>query len=104
MFAVIKTGGKQYIASPGEKLKIEKIDAREGEGFVFDKVLLMADDGNVEIGTPTVSGAKVEATVLKQGRTRKIIVGHYHNKTRHRKKAGHRQPFTEIEIKRIVRE
>lgn len=101
MLAVIKTGGKQYIVSPGQKVKIEKISAQEGDNFAFDEVLLAADEEKVEIGTPLLKNAKVEAKVLKQGRADKLFVFHYHNKTRHRKKAGHRQPFTEVEIEKI---
>ena len=98
--AVIKTGGKQYIVKEGEKLKVEKIIAKEGDKINFDRVLLVADE-SVKIGAPIVDGAKVTAKVLKQGRTRKIVVFHYHSKTRHRKKAGHRQHFTEVEILKI---
>lgn len=101
MFAVIKTGGKQYLVTSGQKLKIEKINASEGDNFTFEKVLLTSNGQNLQIGTPVVADAKVEARVLKQGRTRKIIVFKYHNKTRYRKKQGHRQHFTEVEIKKI---
>ncbi|KKR70286.1 MAG: 50S ribosomal protein L21 [Candidatus Roizmanbacteria bacterium GW2011_GWB1_40_7] len=98
--AVIKTGGKQYIVKEGDRLKVEKINAPEGDNFDFDKVLLIADK-EVNIGTPFVEGAKVTAKVSKQGRTRKIVVFHYHSKTRYKKKAGHRQHFTEVEILKI---
>ena len=97
-FAVIETGGKQYKVSAGQKLKIEKIEAKEGDKFVFDKVLLVGDGENAEIGAPYVSGAKVEAKVLRQARDKKKIVFKYHSKTRYRKKKGHRQEFTELEI------
>lgn len=100
--AVIKTGGKQYIVSPEQKLKVEKLDAQEGDNFVFDSVFLVADGEKIEIGTPTVKSAKVEAKVLKQGRAPKVTILKYHSKTRYRKKIGHRQPFTEIEIKSIL--
>lgn len=99
--AVIKTGGKQYIVREGDKLKIEKIGAKEGDSFDFDKVLLVAGDKETRIGVPLVDGVKVSANVLKQGRGKKIIVFHYHSKTRYRKKAGHRQHFTEIKIEKI---
>ncbi|MBI2640930.1 MAG: 50S ribosomal protein L21 [Candidatus Sungbacteria bacterium] len=102
MFAVIKTGGKQYLVSPGQKLKVEKLDAKEGGKIIFGEVLLVADDKKTEIGTPLVKGAKVEAKVLRQGRDKKIIVFKYHAKTRYRKKKGHRQAFTEVEIMKIV--
>jgi len=100
--AVIKTGGKQYIVSPGKKLKIEKLDAPEGGKVVFDQVLLVGDGDNVEIGKPLVLNVKVEGKVLTQGRARKVIVFKYHRKTRYRKKKGHRQHFTEIEITKIT--
>ena len=95
--AVIKTGGKQYVIRGGDKLKLEKIIAKEGDSVEFDEVLL-AVDKEVKIGAPLVEGAKVSARVLKQGRSKKIIVFHYHSKNRYKKKAGHRQRFTEVEI------
>ncbi len=97
-FFIIETGGKQYKVLPGQKLKIEKLEAEAGESVVFDKVLLVADGENVQIGTPYVEGAKIEAKILKQGRDKKKIVFKYHSKTRYRKKKGHRQSFTEVEI------
>lgn len=101
MFAVIKTGGKQYLVAPGQKLKVEKLDAPESGAVVFDKVLLIADGEKTEIGTPFVDSAKVEARVIKNARARKVIVFRYHSKTRYRKKKGHRQHFTEVEIGKI---
>ena len=98
--AVIKTGGKQYLIKEGDRLKIEKINAEEGDNFDFDKVLLVSDK-EVNIGAPLVEGVKVSAKVLKQGRSRKIVVFHYHSKTRYKKKAGHRQHFTEVKIEKI---
>ena len=100
-FAVIETGGKQYKVSAGDKIKIEKIPAKEGEAVNFDKVLLKADGEKVEVGAPYLKGAKVEATVLRQGRAKKKIVFRYHSKTRYRKKKGHRQHFTEVKIESI---
>jgi large subunit ribosomal protein L21 len=97
-FAVIETGGKQYKVSPGRKLKIEKIEGELGANLNFDKVLLLAENENVKIGAPYIEGAKVEAKILKQGREKKKIVFKYHSKTRYRKKKGHRQPFTEVQI------
>lgn len=99
--AVIKTGGKQYLVKPGMKLKVEKLNVQEGDAFVFDQVLLVADDGRVEIGAPIAPNARVDAKVLKQGRAKKVIVFRYHSKTRYRKKKGHRQPYTEVEIRDI---
>jgi len=101
MFAVIQTGGKQYRVSVGEKLKIEKLETVVDGKVVFDKVLLVVDGDTVNIGAPEVAGAKVEGKVLVQGRAKKIIVFKYHSKTRRRKKNGHRQPFTEVEITKI---
>lgn len=100
-FAIIETGGKQYKISPNQKLKIEKVNAKEGDSFVFDKVLLVADGNNVEMGAPYIEGAEVKAKILKQGRDKKKIVFRYHSKTRYRKKKGHRQHFTETQIGKI---
>lgn len=101
MFAVIETGGKQYRVSPGKKIKVEKLDAEEGKNFTFDKVLLINDGKDINIGYPYIDKAKVEAKVLRNGRDKKKIVFRYHSKTRYRKKKGHRQPFTEVEITKI---
>src|SRR3989344_726875 len=101
MFAIIETGGKQYKVAPGQKIKVEKLEAKDGESLVFDKVLMVADGESVKIGKPLVDGAKVEAKLVKQGRTKKVIVFKYHSKTRYRKKKGHRQDFTEVEVTAI---
>lgn len=98
--AVIKTGGKQYLVKEGDKVKFEKLNANEGDVVNFDNVLLVAGK-EVNIGAPLVDGVKVVAKVLKQGRGKKVIIFHYHSKTRYKKKAGHRQPFTEVEILEI---
>jgi large subunit ribosomal protein L21 len=103
MLAVIKTGGKQYLVSPGEKIKIEKIKKNVGEEVVFDQVLLIEKKDKVEIGTPFIKGAKVKGKVVKQGKGEKIIVFKYRPKKRYRKKQGHRQSFTEVEITKIER-
>ncbi len=100
-FAIIETGGKQYKVSAGTKLKIEKLEGAADASVVFDKVLLTAEGENVTVGKPYVAGAKVEAKILTQGRHDKVIVFKYHSKTRYRKKKGHRQDFTEIEVTRI---
>ena len=100
MFAIIETGGKQYKVSVGDKLKIEKIDT-SGESVSFEKVLLVSDGEKTTVGKPTVKGATVTGKVLDQGRARKVIVFKFHSKTRYRKKKGHRQEFTEIEISSI---
>lgn len=99
--AVIRTGGKQYIVTPGQKIKVEKINKKEGEEVVFDEVLLVEKSKKIEIGTPKVSGVTVTGKVVSQGKAKKVIVFKYKAKTRYKKKKGHRQPFTEIEIIKI---
>ncbi len=101
MIAIIKTGGKQYLVKPGDKIKIEKIKIAEGKEVAFKNVLLLEKDKSLEIGTPFVKDAKVVAKVLSQGKGKKIIVFKYKPKTRYKKKAGHRQLYTEIEIIKI---
>lgn len=101
MFTIIQTGGKQYKVSSGQKLKIEKLNANAGESVVFDKVLLVADKEDVKIGAPYIKGVKVEGKVLQQARDKKKIVFKYHSKTRYRKKKGHRQNYTEVQIESI---
>lgn len=107
MLAVIKTGGKQYLVKPGDKIKVEKLDPEKNPAdsngqskkeVVFDEVLLLEKNGKVEIGKPFVKDVKVEANILEQGRGEKIIVFKYKPKKRESRKIGHRQPYTEIEI------
>jgi len=98
MIAIIKTGGKQYIVKPGDKLKIEKLEEKEGAEIKFSDVLLVADDKKSEIGAPLVKGAEVTAKVLKQDKAEKVIIFKYKAKKRYSRKIGHRQPYTEIEI------
>ena len=100
-FAVIQTGGKQYIVKPQDKLKVEKLFGKEGENFAFDEVLLVADGDKLEVGKPTLSGKKVEAKILRQARAKKVLVMKYKHKTRYRRKAGHRQQYTEVEITKV---
>ncbi len=101
MLAVIATGGKQYLVKTNDLIKIEKIEAKEGDKIVFDKVLLTAnDDGSdVKIGQPYLDGISIEAEVVKQGRGKKIRVVKYKNKVRYRRVIGHRQHFTQVKIK-----
>ena len=99
-YVVIKHGGKQYLVKEGNKIRVEKINAPEGEEILFDEVLLISGK-DVKIGTPFLEDVKVSAKVLKNGRAKKIIIFHYHSKTRYKKKGGHRQPFSEVEIKEI---
>ena len=100
MFAIIATGGKQYRVSEGDVIYIEKIDAQVDSTVSFD-VLLMGNDGDVKIGTPVVEGVKVEGKVVGQIRGEKIVVYKYKSKKNYRRKQGHRQPYTKVEITKI---
>jgi len=101
MFAVIRTGGKQYLVSPGDKIKIEKLKKEEGKEITFTDILLLEKSNKLEIGNPKVKGAKVIGKILKQDKAKKIIILKYKPKSRYKKKTGHRQPFTEVEILKI---
>ncbi|MDP3785027.1 MAG: 50S ribosomal protein L21 [bacterium] len=101
-FAVIKTGGKQYLVKPNQKLRIEKIPKPAKGEVNFDEILALGEEGKIEIGTPFLKSAKVKAEWLSEGKGDKVIVARYHSKTRYRKLKGHRQPFTEVLIKEIV--
>ncbi len=102
MLAVIKTGGKQYIVTPGQKIKIEKLDIKEGKDITFSNVLLLEKNKKIEIGNPKVKGVKVVGKVLRQGKAKKVIIFKYKAKKRYKVKKGHRQPFTEVEIIKIA--
>ena len=97
-FSIIETGGKQYRVSSGQKIKIEKVPGEKDGSVIFDKVLLLVNGEETSIGVPYVAGAKVEGRIVRQARDKKKIIFRYHSKTRYRKKKGHRQPFTEVEI------
>ena len=101
MYAVIVTGGKQYKVSEGDTLFIEKLTAEEGDAVTFDQVLMVGDGDKVTVGAPAVDGATVEAKVLKNGKAKKIYVFKMKRKKNYRRKKGHRQPFTKIEITKI---
>lgn len=101
MYAIIKTGGKQYRVSEGETLQVEKLDAEVGAEVVFEDVLTVVNDADVKIGQPVVEGAKVTAKVVEQGKGEKILVFKYKAKSNYRKRQGHRQPFTKVEISKI---
>jgi len=101
MYAVIETGGKQYKVQEGDKLFIEKLEVEAGETIDFDNVLLVSKDGELAIGSPYVESAKVKASVLENGKGPKVIVFKYKNKEGYRKKRGHRQPYTKIQIETI---
>lgn len=100
MYAIIETGGKQYVVEAGDKIKIEKLDVKEGDKVTFDKVLFVSGD-EPKVGAPFVDGAKVEAKVLAQGKAKKVVVYKYKSKKNERKKNGHRQPYTLVEISGI---
>ena len=100
MYAIIATGGKQYRVSEGDVLYIEKIDAEVDSTVSFD-ALLVENEGDVKVGTPVVEGVKVEGKVVAQGRGEKIIVFKYKAKKNYRRKQGHRQPYTKVEITKI---
>ena len=104
MLAIIKTGGKQYIVSPGQKIKIEKLAKKEGSEVDFNEVLLVEKNKKLEIGDPFVKGAKVTGKILREGKAKKVIVFKYKPKTRYKVKRGHRQSFTEVEILKITGE
>jgi large subunit ribosomal protein L21 len=102
VYAVIETGGKQYRVQEGDVVFVEKLDANEGDVVNFDKVLVLSDEGNINAGKPYVEGVKVEGTVMKQGKAKKIVVFKYKAKKNYRKKQGHRQPFTKVKIEKII--
>ena len=101
MYAIIKTGGKQYRVSEGDIIKVEKLSAEEEEKVCFDEVLMIGGNAEVKTGTPIIEGASVEGTVLRNGRGKKIIVFKFKSKKNYRKKQGHRQPYTQIKIDKI---
>ena len=100
MYAIIATGGKQYKVSEGDIIKVEKLGVAEGETYTFDQVLAVSD-GSLKIGTPTVAGATVTASVVREGKGKKVLVYKYKNKSGYHKKNGHRQLFTQVKIEKI---
>ncbi len=101
MYAIIKTGGKQYKVAEGDTIYVEKLDADVDSAVTFDQVLTVVNDGGVTVGKPLVSGAKVTGKVLEQGREKKILVFKYKAKSNYRRRQGHRQPFTKVAIEKI---
>jgi large subunit ribosomal protein L21 len=101
VYAVVETGGKQYRAEPGDLLDVEKLPAEVGEQVTLERVLMVADGENVRIGQPFLTGTQVLATVVSQGRHRKVTWFHYSQKKRERKKGGHRQAFTRLLIEQV---
>ncbi len=102
MFAVIETGGKQYKVNEGDVIFVEKLECAEGEKVVFDKVLAVSSDDGFKTGKPTVDGATVTANVVKNGKNKKIYVMTYKSKKNEKKKIGHRQPYTKVQIEKIA--
>ena len=101
MYAIIESCGKQYKVAEGDVVFFEKLDAEEGKKVSFDKVVLVSDDKNIEVGAPYVKGVKVEGKVLANGKAKKIIVYKYKAKKNYRRTQGHRQPYTKVEITSI---
>jgi len=101
MYAVIKTGGKQYRVSPGDVLKVETIKAEVGESINFEEVLMIADGDNITLGTPLIASAKVAATVITHGRAKKVEIIKFRRRKHHQKRTGHRQNFTQVQIQNI---
>lgn len=101
MYAIIETGGKQYKVAEGDIITVEKLGVEAGQEYTFDKVLVLSKDGNVQVGAPYVAGATVTASVIGDGKAKKVIVYKYKPKKGFHKKNGHRQPFTKLQIKSI---
>lgn len=99
-FAVIETGGKQYVVEPGTTITIEKLpgDIKKGDSIAFDKVLLLEDDNGIQIGAPTVPGAVVAGTLAESGRSKKLTIVKFRPKSRYTRKQGHRQAFMKVTI------
>ena len=101
MYAIIESCGKQYKVAEGDVVFFEKLDAEEGKKVTFDKVVLVSDEGKVQVGNPYVKGVKVEGKVISHGKGKKIIVFKMKPKKNYRRKQGHRQPYTKVEITSI---
>lgn len=101
MYAIIKTGGKQYKVAAGDTIYVEKLEAAEGDAVTFDQVLTVVRDDDVRVGRPLVEGAKVTGKVEAQGKAKKILVFKYKAKSNYRRRQGHRQPFTKVVIEKI---
>ena len=101
MYAVIEACGKQYKVTKGDVVFFEKLEAEEGKKVTFDKVVLLSDEGKIEVGAPYVKGIKVEGKVVAHGKAKKIVVFKYKAKKNYRRKQGHRQPYTKVEITAI---
>jgi large subunit ribosomal protein L21 len=102
-YAVIRSGGKQYTVREGDSLKVEKLAGEPGESLEIADVLMVSDGDSITVGAPLVTGAKVMAEIVEHGKGEKIVVFKYKPKVRYRKRTGHRQQFTKLAIKQIVR-
>jgi len=100
-YAVIRTGGKQYRVSPGDLIRVEKVAGEPGAEVEFTEVLMAADEGAVQVGTPLVTGARVTARVVEQGKAKKILVFKKKKRKNYRRHRGHRQPFTALRVTEI---
>jgi large subunit ribosomal protein L21 len=101
MYAIIRTGGKQFRAEPGKTLRIPSLDIEPGESVTFEEVLLGANDGDIKVGAPLLGGAAVTADVVKHGKGEKIIVFKFKRRKNYRRKQGHRQKYTEVRVREI---
>ncbi len=101
MYAIIQTGGKQYKVSPGDEIKVEKIDAQPGDLITIDKVLMVSDEGKLNIGRPYLEDVVVKARILKHGKSKKIIVFKFKRRKNYKRKKGHRQLYSLIKIEEI---
>lgn len=101
MYAVFKTGGKQYRASQGDRLRVERIEAEVGDEIEFDQILLVGEGADVKLGSPLIAGGKVAARVIDQGRTKKIEIIKFRRRKHYKRQYGHRQHYTEVEITSI---
>ena len=101
MYAIIETGGKQYKVAEGDIITVEKLGVEAGSEYTFEKVIVAANDGDVKVGAPYVEGASVTASVIGDGKAKKVIVYKYKPKKGFHKKNGHRQPFTKVQIGKI---
>jgi len=102
LFAIIQTGGKQYRVAPGDILRVERLPGERGDETALDQVLLVADEENIRVGQPLVAGARVVGRILQQGKAKKIIVFKKKRRKNYRRKQGHRQLFTALEVKEII--
>ncbi|MBI4282011.1 MAG: 50S ribosomal protein L21 [Chloroflexi bacterium] len=101
-YAVVETGGKQYTVHPGKTLQVEKLPTTPQQALELDRVLLIARDGNIQVGRPLIEGARVKVEVLGEGKAPKTTAFKYKSKTRYKRKVGHRQPYTEIKVTEII--